>query len=350
MHRIHDFCGCLVDSLSVAGHIQRVQQSSEQPRTESAATSIPKVVLLLGGSGFLGSNLGRALMNSGYQVIVVDRVPPRWDSDRYLGLGEFASVTESELATIAQVFATRRVDIVVHLASSLLPGSSLDALCSDVSDNLLPGLRLLDLMATHGIRRFVYLSSGGTVYGTGNASHTETDPLRPMSYYGWMKLAFEEFIRLKARTTPLEYLILRPSNPYGRYQNLRGVQGLISVIFGRILDQSPLDVWGDGSVVRDYMYIDDFCTAVISLFERPVWNATFNIGSGQGTSISELIRLAREITGRPLQVNFLPSRAVDMPVALLDISRLRACCSDPFLAPNEGMKRYWQELRVRSHP
>jgi UDP-glucose 4-epimerase len=106
----------------------------------------------------------------------------------------------------------------------------------------------------------------------------------------------------------------------------------------------------DGSVVRDYMYIDDFCAAVIALLELPVWNATFNIGSGHGTSISEIIWLAREITGRPLQVNFMPSRWVDTPVAVLDISSLRACCSDPFFSPNEGMRRHWQERCVRSRP
>lgn len=153
---------------------------------------------------------------------------------------------------------------------------------------------------------------------------------------------------MKGRTTPLEYLILRPSNPYGRYQSLRGVQGLVSVVLGRILDQRPLEVWGDGSAVRDYIYIDDFCAAVLALLDQPAWNATFNVGGGCGTSINEIIRLALEITGRPLQVDWKPSRSVDTPDAVLDVSKLRAVYARPFLPPSEGMARYWHELRARS--
>ena len=311
----------------------------------SVVAPFPEVVLLLGGSGFLGSNLGRALMDSGCHVIVVDRVPPRWDATGYAGRGEFIDATESMNATVTQIVAKRRVDVVVHLASTLLPGNSLEALCTDVDENVLPAFKLLDVLLDHGVKRFIYLSSGGTVYGSGNEVHKESDPLRPLSNYGWMKLAFEEYIRLKARTSSLEYLILRPSNPYGRYQNPRGRQGLISVIFGRILDQQGLDIWGDGSAVRDYIYIDDFCGAVVSLLKRAAWNATFNIGGGQGTSINEVIELAREITGMPLSVNFKAPRPSDPAVAVLDISALRAIYDEPFLPLRVGMGRYWQELQ-----
>jgi len=309
------------------------------------STGLPETLLLIGGAGFLGSNLGQALMEAGCRIVVVDRVQPRWDLERYRDRGHYIQMGASSLEGIALALSKHRIDTVIHLASGMLPGSAMDDLCADITDNLLPGLRLFDLLQAHGVERFVFLSSGGTVYGQGSSLNTETDPLQPLNYYGWMKTVFEEFIRLRARTTPLRYMILRPSNPYGRYQDLRGRQGLISVVFGRILDQRPLQIWGDGSIVRDYLYIEDFCRAVLGLLRKAPWNAAYNVGSGQGASINDVVRLAREITGRSLEVEYLPSRSVDIPTTILDITRLSKHLDAPLRPLEEGMALYWAEIQ-----
>lgn len=302
-------------------------------------------ILLLGGSGFLGSNIGQALMDAGYRIFVVDHVPPRWDQERYQCLGVFVPSTHDAIDTVSDLLARERIGVVIHLASNLLPGSSLEELCSELSENLVQGIRLVELLQSYGIQRFVFLSSGGTIYGRGHQLHSESDPPQPLNYYGWMKQSFEEFLHFKARVSPLQYLILRPSNPYGRYQNLRGRQGLVSVVFGRILDQLPLEVWGDGSVLRDYIHIDDFCQASLALINQPRWNTTFNIGSGQGASVIEVIELSRAITGMPLQVEFRPPRTVDTPVTVLDISRMQKHFHSPMLSLRTGMERYWAEIQ-----
>ena len=172
--------------------------------------------------------------------------------------------------------------------------------------------------------RFVYFSSGGTIYGNSvNGSHCEMGKKEPISYYGLSKNIVEEMIKFEHKRSKLEYLILRPSNPYGYGQNIYGKQGIIAVSIGKILKKEPLTVWGDGNSIRDYIYIDDLADAVYQLTNNNIANEIINIGSGTGYSVNQIIRILDEISDADIEINYVPSRGVDVDSLILDISKLK---------------------------
>lgn len=239
--------------------------------------------------------------------------------------------------------------MVVNLASALLPGSSSDDFYNEIRDDMFPMMKLIDMMRDAGVGRIVFLSSGGAIYGKNEHNESrETDVTEPMNYYGWMKGSLEEYIRIQSRIWPLRYLILRPSNPYGMFQNLYGKQGLVSVIFGKILKRQSLEIWGDGSVIRDYIHIADFCNTLTSLLLKGARNETLNVGSGAGSSVNDIIHLAQEISGQSLKVNYREARPVDSKYAVLDISMLRRIIDFHPVSLRQGMTFYWDIIRSDS--
>ena len=173
----------------------------------------------------------------------------------------------------------------------------------------------------------------------------ETDAMAPISYYGWSKQMMENSIHYVHRTTGLKYLILRPSNPYGHGQNIHARQGLIAVALGKIFAGEPITVWGDGSNVRDYIYIDDLCKAVVQLIEKDVHNTTINIGSGEGVSINDIIRVLKEVVDEEVKVDYLPARSADVAHMILDTSRLKKYVNMNFTSLHEGITKFYQELK-----
>lgn len=304
-------------------------------------------VVLLGGSGFIGSNLAMRLVRSGVGAVVADPFPPKYlpdaaDSAKFV----YRPVNLSDEAAVESVLGEYPADAVVNLASSLLPGSTAEEFYRDIETNFLPGLKLYELLKKHSVKKVVFFSTGGAIYGKNEISESsESDATAPLSYYGWMKKVQEEYLALQSRMNGFEYLILRPSNPYGRFQNVRGRQGLVSVVFGKILAGEPLEIWGDGSVVRDYIYADDLSDAAVRLLLSGKWNDTYNIGSGKGASVNEIIELARTITGLPLKVDYKQGRPVDSRYAVLDVSKLKSAIDFEPVDLAEGMKRYWNLLK-----
>lgn len=252
-------------------------------------------VLLIGGAGFIGSN-------------IINHLLPKEDVRVYVLEPDFASlhrlnglpvkVIRGEMSNLDEVKAVvmeNKIDTIVHLVSTLIPGSSFDDYQREFTNVLYPSVRLMEFCCEKNIK-FVYFSSGGTVYGNKKGTvvpFKEVDPMAPISFYGWSKQMMENSILFMHRTQNLNYLIIRPSNPYGKGQNLHGQQGLIAVALGRILAGESIEVWGDGSAVRDYIHIDDLGQAVADLIvNNSIVNETLNIGSGVGYSINEIIYLA----------------------------------------------------------
>ena len=195
--------------------------------------------------------------------------------------------------------------------------------------------------------KFVYFSSGGTVYGnrTDLRPFVETDAMAPISYYGWSKQMMENSIHYVHRTAGLDYLILRPSNPYGHGQNIHAKQGLIAVAIGKIVADEPIIVWGDGSNVRDYIYIDDLAKAVVQLLSKDVCNTTLNIGSGLGTSINDIISTLKKVVAEEVKVDYLPSRFVDVSHMILDNSRLKQYVDVDFTLLQDGITMFYNEVK-----
>jgi UDP-glucose 4-epimerase len=235
-------------------------------------------------------------------------------------------------------------EVVVHLTCGLLPSSDADDFAHEQRAIIEPSFRLMEQCARLGIR-FVLFSSGGTVYGESHGERVREDHLlAPKNYYGLSKVMLESYAQLCQRMHGLRYLLLRPSNPYGRHQRLQGAQGLIAVALGNMLSGRALQVWGDGSAVRDYLDVGDLAAAVVSLIDRGVVDRTFNIGSGVGHSLNEVLAMLREVTGRALPVQYHAARSVDVQSIVLDTSALAAVIPWQPRPLRLGLADFWRSL------
>jgi len=279
--------------------------------------------LVLGGAGFIGRHLCRSLIAAGHVVKACDLPPvggvgwPGIDGVNWQA-GDFAN---------AEFLAENLIDteVVFHLVSTTIPKTSNDDPHADLQKNVAATLRLLDAVIRHPRPpRVIFVSSGGTVYGIPKTIPIpEEHPTDPLCAYGVGKLAIEKYLALYGHLHRLDYRILRMANPYGPEQPLSRGQGVIPVFISRALQHEPLEIWGDGSVVRDYFHIDDLCAALLATIDYQGSERIFNIGSGSGCSLIELIDIIRELLQHDVAVRFLPARACDVPVNILDISRAR---------------------------
>lgn len=277
--------------------------------------------LIIGGNGFIGAHLVDALLGAGHDVVVFDRYPSRYSQPlpnvRYI-TGDFANHGEVDAAVDG-------VDWVFHLAYTTLPQTSNDDPVYDVRSNVIDTLQLLQSCREHRVKKFVFISSGGTVYGIPQQVPIREDhPTEPICSYGITKLTIEKYLNLYHRIYGFDYVVARVSNPYGEYQNPYSKQGAIGVFLGNILQGQPITIWGDGEVVRDYVYIKDAVQALVLAAEYdagPDEPRVFNIGHGSGHSLNEIIREIKNVVDMPVEVNYTPARQVDVPVNVLDISR-----------------------------
>lgn len=254
----------------------------------------------------------------------------------------------SDIDFVQSIIEANKIDTVVHLVATIIPGSTFEDYKREYQHVIFPTIELMQICAQRHIR-FVYFSSGGTVYGnrTDMTPFKETDAMAPISYYGWSKQMMENSILYVHRTTELKYLIVRPSNPYGHGQNIHAKQGLVAVALGKILAGEPITVWGDGSNVRDYIYIDDLCEAVVQLLEKGVCNTTINIGSGQGASINDIINVLKEVVSEEVKVDYLPARSVDVSHMILDTTRLQQYVNLKITPLREGIEAFYRQVKER---
>ena len=304
-------------------------------------------VLLLGGAGFIGAHLISELLARGEHDIYVLE-PASAPTNRIDGFpvhlfrGDIA-----DTGSVHRILAENHIDTVIHLVSRLIPGSDLADFQREYDEVVSPTIRLMTLCAEEQIR-FAFFSSGGTVYGDRKGSHapfTEDDAMEPISYYGWSKQLLENSIYFLHRTLNLHYVVFRPSNAYGPGQNLQGKQGFIAVALGKILKGERVTVWGDGSAVRDYIYIDDLVRAVCDVLENASnVNLTLNVGSGRGHSINEIIGLLKQVTAKDFEVEYLASRNVDVSSIVLNIEALKERIAFSPIGVREGIDRFYRFL------
>lgn len=306
-------------------------------------------VLVLGGGGFVGSHLSENLYSLGVRVSIFDRPnikrPDNLDAGSSIRWFEGEFVNHEELAEAIEPGQT-----VVHLVSTTLPKSSNDNPVFDIESNVIGTLRLLDLMRHKGAKRIVFVSSGGTVYGVPKRTpideNAATDPL---CSYGISKLAIEKYLHLYKALHGIDYAALRLANPYGERQKASAAQGVVAVFLDRIKNDKPIEIWGDGEVVRDYIYISDAVEAISMCALNDEISGVFNVGAGKGYSLNQLIECMKKVTGKDVQVNYLPGRPFDVPVSILDINKA-ADAFDwvPGTSLEDGLNRTWEWLNRAS--
>lgn len=304
-----------------------------------------KRILFIGGAGFIGSNIIRGMQYGNYEIHVCEPVGAYMQ--RLEGLKvQIHQAMISDIEDVSKIIQDNGIDVVVHLVSTLIPGSTYEDYKDEYKNVIFPSIELMELCAQKKVR-FVYFSSGGTVYGNRNdvLPFTESDAMNPISYYGWSKQMMENSIQFMHRTVGLDYLIVRPSNPFGHGQNLYGKQGLVAVAIGKLLKDEKIEVWGDGSAVRDYIYVDDLASIFVKLIEADVHNITLNIGSGRGYSVNDVLAFLKIVSGRELKIVYQNPRPVDVSNMVLDTTRLKSFINYAITPFMDGVRKFYEEVK-----
>ncbi len=274
----------------------------------------------MGGSGFIGTHTVLALARAGHEVRSFSRsgthllpVPEALRSRVEVVQGDFAKVADVQRALEA-------CDTCVHLVSDSVPHSSnLDPI-GDIARNLVPSVQLAQASVAQGLRRIVFVSSGGTVYGRPRrVPIDETHPTDPLCGYGITKLAAEKYFGLFAALHGLDSIVLRLANPFGEGQRIAASQGAVAVFMAKAIRGQPIEIWGDGSVVRDYLYVSDAVDAILRALEYQGSERLFNIGAGRGHSLNQVLDGIERTLGLKTARRYLPGRPFDVPVSVLDI-------------------------------
>jgi len=299
-------------------------------------------ITIFGGCGFIGSHLAEAFLSEKFNVTIFDHI----NADRTNLL-----TVENEIRFQGGDFQNKKdiahavagAEIVFHLISSTLPGSSLRNPVYDIETNIIPSVNLLEECVKAKVRKVIFLSSGGTVYGIPqHLPITETHSLNPVSPYGLSKMAIEKYLGLYSYHYGLDYTVLRLSNPYGARQNPQTGQGVIAAWVNQIKHNEPIEIWGDGEIVRDYVYIVDAIEAIKTAALRDSDQKIFNVGSGKGCSLNQLHRIMEEAIGQRIPIAFKGSRKVDVPTNILDVSLIKDVYAwQAKTSLKDGLQKLW---------
>lgn len=302
-------------------------------------------VLVMGGLGFIGSHLCRTLLNKGYRVRIFDKL---YGSRELIeDIQEDVQIEEGDVEKPEDVLRLLKgSDVVIDLIHTTVPGSSMQDPAYDVHSNVVSCAKWLPLLKDTDLTRIIYVSSGGTVYGVPMRNPVSEDhPTEPICSYGITKLAIEKYVAMYANLNGIEYRICRPANAYGEGQRLNIGQGAIGVFLERGLKGQPIEIWGDGTNRRDYIYVKDIVSGIVKLINHEGKGRVFNISTGKGYSLNDIVSIIREELKIPVEVRYKPSRGFDVPVNILDNIRFRRETGwEPRIDITEGIRRVYDWL------
>lgn len=300
-------------------------------------------VLLVGGNGFIGSHLQDELKLHGYRVRVLDRggelFRPKQNDVEYIK-GEF---TDYE----ALGSAIDGCELVVHLAHGTAPLGVTAAPEFSAIEQTGAFARMLAFINQAGVKNIVYLSSGGAVYGNSVSMPVkESSELNPVSSYGVAKLMMEKYLQMYAHLHDMKYMIIRPSNLYGPRQNFRSQQGAIPIFMRRMMRNETVEIWGDGTATKDYMYIGDFVESFLRLMESGLDNNTYNIASGDEYSLNQLLEAISSCTEYTPNVVYKPGYKSDVQKISFSCEKLHNRVAwKPIVALKDGLEETHNWLR-----
>jgi len=304
---------------------------------------------ITGASGFIGRALLARLAvaaNEGPHILrTVALSTSAHGRQRITAL--FPHVQVKSLAEAGMPGVLDGIDVLMHAGWSTVPSTAEIDPARNMRENVDGGLQLLEAAAKAGVKRFIFLSSGGTVYGvTGHRPLNELQPAAPLQAYGAAKLLFEQHLAKYAADRGFEYLSLRPSNVYGELLAPSKPQGVIEHWLDAIRHDRPVEVWAGTDVVRDYLFIDDLVDVLVASLHRPIEFPVMNIGTGVGTSLVELASLVAEVTGREMRMERTPSGPRGVPYNVLNTDRLQRCFGErEWTALPDGLRKYWARLQ-----
>lgn len=275
---------------------------------------------IYGANGFIGRHIVRRLAESSLLIRAVSR---KFDQTFTKPFGKRVEFVEADFRQSLDMASTLQdVDTVIQLISTSSPGMKNDHAVADIEENVVPHVQFLQGCVRAGVKRYIFLSSGGTVYGPGAPVPTpETSLTNPINSHGLTKLVVEKYIQMHGHVDGLEHIILRVANPYGPGQEFRKGQGLIPAILDHWRKDLPVKIFGSGMALRDYLYIDDLIDAIQAaamLAGEP--RLIVNVGSGEVRSVIEVIEAIEVATHHRFKREYIEARTTDVDVASLDIA------------------------------
>jgi UDP-glucose 4-epimerase len=305
--------------------------------------------LVTGGAGFIGSHVCDAYLERGWDVTALDDL----SRGRRENLSPGVHLVEMDVRSpeVRDVFRDGRFDLVNHHAAQIDVRLSVAQPRLDASINIDGILNLLECAVETSVRRFVFISSGGVVYGEPETLPTpRSAPKRPLSPYGVSKLSSEHYLYASRKLHDLEYAALRYSNVYGPRQDPHGEAGVVAIFSQRIQAGKPLTIYGDGEQTRDYVFVGDVAAAnmLVSEVELPdavdLDDVAFNVGTGNETSVNELARALIEISGEDGELEYEAARPGELLRSSLDCAELRALGWGPAHTLKEGLRETYQSI------
>ncbi|MBX4197081.1 NAD-dependent epimerase/dehydratase family protein [Candidatus Saccharibacteria bacterium] len=309
-------------------------------------------IVVFGGDGFIGRHLTSRLASvETNQIVVFDRF-----SSYQIGENNFFS-SHKNIDIVAGNFFNRaevnqvlsQADIVFHLVSTTNPATSVNDPLIDVDTNIRSSIELFELCVENRVGKIIFLSSGGTVYGQTDSEKIDEETLtQPISPYAIGKLTIEHYLRYFKHHYGLDYLVYRVANPYGPGQNLHGKQGVIPIFLNLAFDKEPITIFGDGNMVRDYLYITDLVDMIVSSYNKNNRYDEYNIGSGRGVTVNELVEIIEKKAGYSLD-----KKTVDIPDTyvekiVLDTTRFVSEFKlKPTISLKEGISKTWDYVREK---
>lgn len=308
-----------------------------------------KSIALIGGGGFIGTNLTNFFIEEDYNVLVIGRSV----------VEDLSNSTDKIKRRLIDVNKTSKLiealadyENIVWLVNDLVPSASMDSLADDFTFNVTPLIHFLESVnKLENLKRFVFISSGGTIYGD-SPSKTflkEDNVKNPISAYGLSKIIAENYVDFITKRSSFESVILRPSNVFGNYQNLKKPQGIVGYAFNALINNKTIDLYADGEVIRDFIHVIDLAEAIKCCIEKKHEISkveTYNVGSQEGYSIREVLDLINEVSDGNIQTVSKPARTFDCDFNVLDVSKINLQLGwEPKIKIKEGLTKVWQWVK-----
>jgi UDP-glucose 4-epimerase len=307
-------------------------------------------VLVTGGAGFIGSHVVDMLLANGYQVVVVDNL----ETGRRSNINPNATFYELDIRSpeLSKIIEKERPDFINHHAAQMDVRRSIKEPLYDADVNILGSINLIECARHFGVRRFVYVSTGGAVYGEPEyLPCDESHPVNPICQYGASKHTVEHYLYMYQVNYGLNYTVLRYPNVYGPRQDPKGEAGVVAIFTGQMLVGAQVVINGDGQQQRDFVYVADCATANLLAITGDD-NGIFNLGSGKGTSINEIFAALRSITGYSKEAVHGPAILGETREIYLEASRARQVLGwQPEVDLQQGLSQtvdYFRSVEVDS--
>lgn len=308
-------------------------------------------IVILGAAGFLGTNLTIELAKDLSNNITLIDKSEYFFVDKVRSLQNVV-IKECDLVSNSDFDSLLKgQDVLYHLVSTTVPSTSNQQIAKEIESNVIFSVNLFEACVRCDVKKVIFISSGGAVYGkSADCPLTEEMETNPISSYGVQKITIEKLLYLYSCMYGLDYRIVRLANPYGPYQRPNGILGAITTFTYKAINKKEITVFGDGSIIRDFIYIDDAVRAILKIADGKNEFRTFNVGCGYGTSIKKVLDTIQKVLDIEPKIKYKQGRKVDVPVNYLDITRYEKCYGS--LNPTDlsvGIRRTAEYLKNYYH-